>query len=213
MTTQSGKRVLIVRHGETAYNLQRRYQGQKDIPLTSRGLAQASALAKYLEDEPIHYVFSSDLSRAEDTAWLIAKGKNLTVVILEELRERTYGAWEGMTFEEMSDQYPDEVAKWQKRPFSYAPGRGEYFFQVRSRARKAWEIVLGSMSQRQTAVMVTHGGLMIALFSYLLGIKNEYVFRLKPANASLSIVVVNHDRPELRLFNETCFLEDLDTTV
>ena len=213
MSRVDSKRFLIVRHGETSYVFERRYQGQMDIPLNARGRAQAQALARYLAQESIQYIFSSDLSRARATAEPVAQRKELPIQVLKTFRERSFGYWEGMTLEEISNRYPEEVVKWRKRPLSFAPGGGEYFFQVRDRAKRAWKQVCATMSPGETALVVTHGGLIRALFSYLFGLKNEFVFRLKPANAALSIVIVSQGQPQLHLFNETCYLKELATSI
>jgi broad specificity phosphatase PhoE len=98
---------LLVRHGETDWNFERRVQGQADRPLNDTGRAQASALADELESEPIDVVYSSDLVRAHETARTVAERKGLPVIALPELREKHFGSWEGLTEEDVLARFPE----------------------------------------------------------------------------------------------------------
>ena len=98
--------ILLVRHGETDWNLERRVQGHTDRPLNDTGREQARALAETLVDEPIDAVYSSDLARAHETARIVAERKGLDVTVLPELRERHFGTWEGLTDIEVLERFP-----------------------------------------------------------------------------------------------------------
>ncbi len=98
--------ILLARHGETDWNLERRVQGHADTPLNATGQAQARALADELADEPLDAVYSSDLARAYETALVVAERKGLEVVVLPELREKHFGTWEGLTDAEILASYP-----------------------------------------------------------------------------------------------------------
>lgn len=100
--------LLLVRHGVTVWNEERRCQGHTDIPLNERGFEQAEKLGIYLQDTPIDAIYASDLSRARQTAEAIAKHQGLTVVPMAALRERHYGEWEGLTFEQINERDPDQ---------------------------------------------------------------------------------------------------------
>jgi broad specificity phosphatase PhoE len=100
-------RILLVRHGETDWNLNRRLQGHADRPLNDTGREQAHALAAELAQEPLEAVYSSDLKRALDTAQIIAAARGLEVTALPELRERHFGTWEGLTDEEIHGRFPE----------------------------------------------------------------------------------------------------------
>ena len=99
-----------MRHGETDWNLNRRLQGHADRPLNQTGREQARSLAAALAEEPLDAVYSSDLSRAEETARIIAGARGLDVTVLPSLRERHFGTWEGLTDEEIHERFPEEVA-------------------------------------------------------------------------------------------------------
>jgi broad specificity phosphatase PhoE len=99
--------ILLVRHGETDWNAERRVQGHTDRPLNETGRAQARALADELADERLDAVYASDLARAYETARVVADAHSLPVETLPELRERDFGSWEGMTDEEIFERYPE----------------------------------------------------------------------------------------------------------
>src|SRR6266545_5850147 len=98
--------ILLVRHGETDWNAERRVQGHSDTPLNETGRAQAVALADALEGKEIDAVYSSDLLRAHETARIVAKRRGLEVTAIRDLRERNFGTWEGLTDEEIFDRFP-----------------------------------------------------------------------------------------------------------
>ena len=99
--------ILLARHGETDWNIGRRVQGHTDIPLNAAGVDQARALAEQLAGEPLTAVFSSDLSRALDTATAVANAHGLVVVVDPRLREKNFGTWEGLTDVEIAERFPD----------------------------------------------------------------------------------------------------------
>jgi probable phosphoglycerate mutase len=104
--------ILIIRHGQTAWNTQKRLQGHSDIPLNENGRLQAVTLAKVLRDEPLDAIFSSDLQRAYQTAYEIAKIHNLPVHQDRSFRERCYGICEGMKDGEIREAYPESYKAW-----------------------------------------------------------------------------------------------------
>ncbi len=117
--------LIVIRHGETAWNRERRLQGQLDIPLNDTGRAQACALAEALAGEPIDAVYTSDLGRAMQTAAPLAETLGLQVRAEPRLRERCYGDLEGMTYAEVAEKRPEDFARWQARVPAYAPPPGE----------------------------------------------------------------------------------------
>jgi probable phosphoglycerate mutase len=107
--------LIVIRHGETAWNRERRLQGQLDIPLNDTGHAQARALAGSLAGEPVDAIYSSDLSRAMQTAAPLSEVLGVPVQSEPRLRERCYGTLEGMTYAEVAQQRPEDFARWQAR--------------------------------------------------------------------------------------------------
>jgi 2,3-bisphosphoglycerate-dependent phosphoglycerate mutase len=99
--------ILLARHGETDWNLERRVQGHTDQPLNETGRSQARLLAEELRAEPLDAIYSSDLVRAHETARVVAEQKGLDVTVLPGLREKHFGTWEGLTDEEIGRRFPD----------------------------------------------------------------------------------------------------------
>lgn len=107
--------ILLIRHGETAWNAVKRLQGHLDIPLNAEGERQAAALGQALLDEPLDAIISSDLQRARQTAEAIAAPRGMTVQTERGLRERCYGAFEGLLYADIQRHYPEAHAAWQAR--------------------------------------------------------------------------------------------------
>ena len=118
-------RVLVIRHGETAWNRESRIQGHIDIPLNDQGRWQAARLGRALADEPLAAIYSSDLQRAHDTALAVAEVRGVPVVTTEALRERHFGEMEGLTHDEILRRWPVEGRRWRERDPSFGPNGGE----------------------------------------------------------------------------------------
>lgn len=156
-------RIVAVRHGETAWNVQARIQGQLDVALNPRGQQQARRVAAALAQEEIAAIYSSNLLRAWDTALAIADGAGLSVIPEPGLRERSFGDFEGMTFAEVDSQWPEQAARWRKREPHFAPNGGETLHQLRARVMTALDSI-AAQHLGQQIVLVTHGGVLDTLY-------------------------------------------------
>jgi probable phosphoglycerate mutase len=157
-------RIIAVRHGETAWNVDSRIQGQLDIGLNDNGRWQARRVGEALAAEAIAAVYSSDLGRARQTAQPIAEFAGISVVPDEGLRERCFGRFEGMTFDEISQQWPEEAQNWRRRvPEWQPPCGGESLLQLRERVTRT-VVELASRHPGEQIVMVAHGGVLDALY-------------------------------------------------
>ena len=117
--------IILIRHGETAWNRERRMQGQTDTPLSDIGRAQAEALGQRMATHPFSALYSSDLSRAYETAAAVARVSGREIRRDPALRERTFGIFEGLTYAEMAQRYPEEHARFLQRDADYAVPGGE----------------------------------------------------------------------------------------
>jgi probable phosphoglycerate mutase len=149
-------RILLARHGETEFNVEGRWQGQTDSPLTDRGRAQAAELARALADEQIAAVYSSDLGRAADTAALVAALHQIEVAQDSRLREIDVGAWTGKHRAEISADYPGGLQAWANKPSAYQLPEGEL---IRDAQARALEFFRERMPTHvgQTVVVISHG--------------------------------------------------------
>lgn len=160
MTTQ----ILFIRHGETDWNRIKRIQGHIDIPLATTGLAQAQRLARRIADEVEHgarldAIYSSDLQRAQQTAQPVADALGLPLHLRENLRERSYGAFQGHDSDEIAERFPDEYAHWQTRDPGFAPPEGESVRAFYHRVVHAIEPLVAAHPGGRIAC-VAHGGVL-----------------------------------------------------
>ncbi len=158
-------RILAIRHGETAWNVDTRIQGQLDIPLNKTGLQQARWMAQALaERDALQAIYASDLSRAHVTAQTLANQVGLAVTAHTGLRERAFGDFQGRTFAEIEVELPDDANHWRKRtPEWTPPGAGESLIALRERVLATVD-ELAARHVGQQIALVAHGGVMDVLY-------------------------------------------------
>lgn len=182
--------ILLIRHGETAWNAVRRLQGHIDIPLNAEGERQAGALARALAAEPVDVIASSDLMRARQTAEAVAAQRGgATVQIDANLRERCYGVFEGMLYTEVERLYPVDFALWQARDIDAVmpPGErvAESFRQFYARATSA----IAEWAERHPGkiiAMVAHGGVLECAYREAVGMQLDSPRDFQVKNASIN---------------------------
>jgi len=158
-----------VRHGRTAWNLERRFQGHTDVPLDATGLAQAADLAAHLRGEPFAAAISSDLGRALATAECIADAHpGLVVEPDARWREMRFGAWEGLTWPQIAERFPDAAAPNSGGAFA-TPSEGESFEAVCARVATAVDALRARFANGGTVLVTTHAGALHALLQVVLG--------------------------------------------
>ena len=157
-------RIIAIRHGETAWNVDSRLQGHLDIPLNDVGLWQARQAALALADEPIDAIYSSDLQRAWVTAQAIAETTQAPLTAHQGLRERSFGVLQGHTFEELEAKEPEQAYRWRKRdPHLVFPGGGESLLQLRERIAATVQRLAQQHVGEQIA-LIAHGGVLDILY-------------------------------------------------
>jgi probable phosphoglycerate mutase len=162
-------RLIAVRHGETAWNVDARIQGHLDIALNDKGQWQARQVAQALAGEPVAAVYSSDLLRARHTAEAIALAAGAPLVTDPTLRERHFGLFEGKTFKEIEQAWPDHAHHWRKRvPHWEPPQGGESLLALRERVRQTVQRIAARHPDEQV-VLVAHGGVLDALYRVATG--------------------------------------------
>jgi 2,3-bisphosphoglycerate-dependent phosphoglycerate mutase len=161
---EQATRVLAVRHGETAWNVDTRIQGQLDIPLNDTGRWQAGRLGAALADEGVTAIYSSDLLRAHQTAQSIGQLCGLPVVSEIGLRERHFGEFQGHTYKEIQARWPEESERWRKREPGFSPGVSGESLNVFFERCVSVATRLASAHPGGTVVLVAHGGVMDCLY-------------------------------------------------
>jgi 2,3-bisphosphoglycerate-dependent phosphoglycerate mutase len=155
--------ILVVRHGQTDWNLAQRIQGFTDTPLNATGRTQAEAASEKLRGRKLDAIYSSDLLRAFDTAKIIAAHHKLTVLVELGLRERNFGHFEGQTFTQIEASDPESYTRWRERDPRYAPRGGESLLQLKERTRGVY-LRLAKRHPGQCIAVVSHGGSLDMLF-------------------------------------------------
>jgi probable phosphoglycerate mutase len=162
-------RIIAIRHGETAWNVDSRIQGQLDVGLNDKGRQQARRVGEALASEPITAVYSSDLGRAHETAQSIAEAAGIPVVPEEGLRERGFGMFEGKTFDEIHQTWPEHAQNWRRRiPEWKPPEGGESLLELRERVTRTMT-ELAARHPGEQIVVVAHGGVLDALYRLATG--------------------------------------------
>ncbi len=203
-------RLILVRHGQTIFNAQRRYQGQSDIELNEIGLAQAKAVAERLASFRFEAVYSSDLLRARQTAEIILSARPPGPVLQTSplLREVDGGGFEGLTWDEMTEKYPVEVHAWTEDRTHYAPPGGENLLQVVERLDKILaQIIEEQPSEERSVLVVTHGGAISTLLCRLLGMDLNRLWQWRTDNCSITILDTYPKGAIVSLFNDVNHME------
>jgi broad specificity phosphatase PhoE len=158
--------LTLIRHGPTEWNATRRFQGRTDLALSERGRAHAAAIAKALREETIDALYSSDLARAMETAQAIAEPHAIAVVADARLREFDFGAWEGLTWNEIVAANPHLAGRGSTAAKLYAPQGGESFERVRARV-ESFVNEARSRHRGGRIAVVTHAGPLHAVLALL----------------------------------------------
>ena len=206
-------RVLAIRHGETAWNVDTRIQGQLDIPLNDTGRWQAHRLALAVADEGIDAVYSSDLLRAWQTAQAVSAGSGRAVLADTGLRERGFGIFEGLTFAEIARRWPEQSLRWRRRDPTFGAPGGEVLNDFHARCVAA-VTRLASAHPGQTIAVVAHGGVMDSLYRAASRVALDAPRSWALGNASINRLLYTPQGFTLIGWSDTYHLEDdsLDET-
>lgn len=178
-------RLIAIRHGETAWNVDTRIQGHLDIPLNDTGLWQARQVARALAGEPLSAIYASDLQRAHATARAIAEATGAPLVPEPALRERSFGQLEGRTFAEIEAELPEQARRWRQRDPHFAPEGGETLVQLRERIA-ATTHRLAAQHTGGLVVLVAHGGVLDVLYRLATGQELQAPRTWQLANAAIN---------------------------
>ena len=203
-------RIVLIRHGETEWNLSGRWQGHANSSLTTRGIAQAEALGKRMVDETIDHVYCSDLERAEHTARLVGGPSGWQPTLSESLRERDLGVLEGLTTTEMLEQFPQEYRSFCEGGPEYRIPEGESFKGFYDRCSGAMEDLANKHPGSRIAI-VTHGGFLGTCLRYVLGIPLELTRNYALLNCSINRLNKTEDGWQMISWGDVTHLQGLKT--
>ena len=193
-------RIWLIRHGEPETDAHGRCYGRLDWGLSDRGQVQAQMAAQALSGEPLAAIYSSPRRRARQSAEFLGKAKDLSVTILEGLCEIDFGDFEGLTYEEIEKQYPDQYKRWMTRPTEiHFPG-GESFVQMQTRVL-ATTTKLCQRHQGESIAIISHGGVNRIILAEALGMPPTHIFRIAQRYAGLNLLVFYEGVPMVELVN------------
>lgn len=197
------KKLYIVRHGETNWNLKGKTQGIKNSILTEKGLLQAQLLAMKLKHKNIQDIYSSDLSRAKSTAAIISKVLEIPYSYSKDLKEVNFGKWEGLTNEEIMKKYPNEFERWHSKPHRFWAPEGESLKDAQERIVK----FIGNLlinSQEDNLLIVSHSSIIKLFLLHILNMDLCDFYKLKQDNCCINIIGFGNYGPVLLKYNDTC---------
>ncbi len=200
-------RFIVLRHGETRWNLDSRIQGHADSELTEAGRRQAELLARRLERESFDVLVSSDLGRALTTANLLAERTRHACVADARLRERSFGEAEGLTYGELDHEYPEVFSKVRETDPDYRIPGGESRREFYERVKAVFES-LGEEHRGRRVAVVCHGGVLASLYRVMHGLAIAAPYHIPIVNASYNAVAWDGERWSVEAWGETGHLGD-----
>tara|TARA_B100000579_G_scaffold242683_1_gene199000 strand:- start:130 stop:1458 length:1329 start_codon:yes stop_codon:yes gene_type:complete len=195
----SKKRLILVRHGETDWNKQGRFQGQIDIPLNQRGRSQAQAASEFLKNISIQKAFSSSLSRPRETAQIILKKHpGIKISLKDNLKEISHGKWEGKLESEINSDWPDLLKTWKILPEKVQMPDGENIKEVSKRSIAGWIEICKNLKDNETALIVAHDAVNKTILCHLLGLMPSEIWMIKQGNGGITVIDLSEkeDQPD-----------------
>ncbi len=200
--------ILLIRHGETAWNVSEVFRGRIDVELNETGLKQAELVAGYLGKRKMDAVYSSPLKRALKTAEAIARRHQLEVITTPGLNDLDFGQWQGLSLKEVNEQYPEDYAVWLNHPERIKIPAGESLKDVRKRAA----FLVKEVIARHTGnvVLASHRVVHKVLICALLGLDNSHFWNIKMDTCAMTTFSYENGRFVLTEHNNTSYLNPLN---
>jgi alpha-ribazole phosphatase len=180
-------KVYLMRHGEVDCGSEQRCNGHLDIDVTAKGMEQMHRLAALLAGKPVAAVYSSDLIRSVKGADVISRSLGTPYTPVRALRERGFGAWEGLTAGEIRERYPEEYAAWRSDLLNFRPPGGECLGDVQARVIPAYRRLVDAHPGQEIALLL-HGGVNRIILADALGLPPLNLFRIDQAFGALNII-------------------------
>lgn len=202
-------RLLLIRHGESRWNVEGRIQGQLDVPLSGRGERQAEAIARRLREVPVAAIYASPLRRAQATAEAIAGVHGLPLRTVPQLTEIDHGDWQGRTVAEIAAADRDRFGLWSRLPGRVRMPNGERLFDVRQRVLAALGTMAGS-HEGHTIAVVSHEVVIKVIVAETVGLDYDHLSRIEIDNAGLTVIAYAGGEEHLLTLNDTAHLAGLE---
>lgn len=199
-------KLILVRHGETSWNRQKKIQGSSDIGLNGLGTEQAQKLASSLRDEQIEAIITSPLKRAYETARAISQYHDVNIEVENDLQELNTGELEGLTFPEVMARYPTFVQDWRDNRASLVMPNGESLIELQNRA---WQVIQRTISNTKNTVVVSHNFALATILCKLQNLDISSSREIHLGVASKTCVDIENGKAVVSSFNQTDHLKDL----
>ncbi len=201
-------KIILVRHGETEWNVAEIFRGRTDVELNETGIRQAELLAEYLSKTKIDAIYSSPLRRALKTAEIIAGYHQLDVDIDADLTDFNFGKWQGLSRQEVKNKYRELYAEWINHPERVKIPAGESLDVIRKRAMGVATKIIAR--HKGTSALVSHRVVNKVLICALLGLDNSHFWNIKLDTCGVTIFTHENERFILTRHNDTSFLKSVD---
>ncbi len=197
--------LMLIRHGETAWNVTETVRGRTDIELGETGIKQAELLSRYLQNTPLSAIYSSPLKRAAVTAEIIARPHNMNIMLAPELIDQAYGIWEGIPIDVVKQKFQNMYTEWVTNPDKVTVPGGESMESVRSRV---WHLIEHiTIENMGTVALVSHRAVHQILIMALLGLDNSHFWNIRLNTCGLTVFLHENSRFILLKHNDTSFLQ------
>ncbi|MFW6006892.1 MAG: alpha-ribazole phosphatase [Bacillota bacterium] len=199
--------LILMRHGETEWNKNYRFQGQKDIELNKKGINQALKAARFLALYDLDIIYCSKLKRAVKTASIINKEHNISLEKKSYLNEITFGDWEGLTYNEIEEKYSDKLKKWNNDPWNNSPPEGETLKKFQTRIIQIQKDIIEN-NRGKTILTVSHGGVIKVFLAYILNMPPENYWQFNTTSTGISKVKFYGEKAIIEFINSQPHLSD-----
>jgi alpha-ribazole phosphatase len=199
-------RLFLVRHGDTIDEETKKvFKGSLDIPLSERGRRRIAKAGVFLSRFPMSHIYTSALSRCVESGTIIAEPHRLAIKTRAGLNELCFGSWEGLSFDEIAAQYPEEFQRWLSDPEVHAPPQGETLREAQTRIIAAFNALVHA-HRGDSIGIIAHGGVLRIVLCSLLGLKLSLLFRLGQDYGGVSIIDIYEDNNAVvKLLNFTFY--------
>jgi len=200
--------IYLIRHGQTDWNREEIFRGRADRPLSEVGNWEAGAISRALAQVAIKFIYSSPLTRAQETARPIASAHGLKGIPLAGIIDIDYGDWQGRSHDQVKEQYPELYRKWQDHPEQVKFPGGESLSMVQERAMSAFKKVIAGHPE-QSGVVVSHRVVNKVLLCALLGLDNSHFWEIKQDTGAINTIRCDSKSTVIQVLNDTCHLKSL----
>lgn len=198
-----GTKLFLVRHGKTQWNMEGRYQGITNTSLTAEGIKQGKLAARYLSRVNFSGFYTSPFGRALETSEIFKKVLKTGYAVRENLREMSFGKWEGLKFDDIISKYNNDFQKWLVNPFINPPTQGESFLELIERGEKEINRILSENEDESNILIITHGGFIVAMLVHWLKIAPQRWSSIIQSHGAINIVIMDKQIPYISQINFT----------